>query len=136
MAVELRTGRVVWPVGTPGFLHSFFSTIAARLEPDGWGSRFPAVMKTLYGGEIGGEDASRAVAELDQIRAELREHPPADVVWDYEDRAKRPPWGDEIADTITDLGNYFVTEDGKDLFDVLAEAVGYAARSQYPLVIE
>ena len=86
MAVELRTGSVVWPVGTPGFLHAFFSTIAARLEPDGWGSRFPAVMKTLYGGEIGGEDASRAVAELDQIRAELREHPPADVVWDYEDR--------------------------------------------------
>lgn len=136
MAVELRTGSVVWPVGSSEFLHAFFSTIAARLEPDAWGSRFPAVMTTLYGGEIGGEDATRALAELDQIREELRAFAPSEVVWDYEDRAKRPPWGDEIAPDITDLGNYFVTADGKDLFDVLAEAVGYAARSQYPLVIE
>jgi hypothetical protein len=136
MAVELRTGSVVWPVGTADFLNAFFSTIAARLEPDGWSSRFPAVMGKLYGGEIGGEDAARALAELDQVRSELREHPPSDVVWNSEDRDKRPPWGDDIADTITDLGNYFVTENGEQLFDVLSEALGYAARSRYPLVIE
>jgi hypothetical protein len=136
MGVELRTGSVVWPVGTSDFFHAFFSTIAARLEPDGWGSRFPAVMKELYGGTIHGEEAARALAELDQIREELRALPPSDVVWDYEDRTKQPPWGDDISSDITDLGNYFVTEDGKDLFDVLGEAVGYAARSQYPLVIE
>lgn len=136
MAVELRAGSVVWPIGTSDFLHAFFSTIAVRLEPEGWGSRFPAVMKTLYAGEIGGEDAARAVAELEQIRSELRRFPPSEVVWDSQDLSKRPPWGDEIADTITDLGNYFVTEDGRDLFDVLEEAVGYAARSEYPVVIE
>lgn len=136
MAVELRAGSVVWPIGSADFFNAFFSTIAATLEPDGWGSRFPAVMKQLYAGEIGGEDAARALAELDQIREELRAHPPSDVVWDYEDRSKRPPWGDDIADTITDLGNYFVTADGKDLFDVLAEALGYAARSEYPVVVE
>lgn len=136
MAVELRAGSVVWPVGTSDFLHAFFSTIAARLEPEGWGTRFPAVMKTLYSGQIGGEEAARALAELDQIREELRAFPPSEVVWDYEDRSKRPPWGDDIAATITDLGNYFVTEDGRDLFEVLGEAVGYAARSEYPVVIE
>lgn len=136
MPVELRTGAVVWEVGSPDFLKSFFSTIAARLEPDGWGSRFPAVMRTLYGGKIEGEEAARAGAELDQIREELREYPPSEVVWDYEDRSKQPPWGDEIADTITDLGNYFVTSNGEDLFDVLSEALAYAARSEYPLVIE
>jgi hypothetical protein len=136
MAVELRTGSVVWTVGSSEFLHAFFSTIAARLEPDGWGTRFPAVMKTLYSGTIGGEDAARALAELDQIRAELSELPPSEVVWDYEDRSRRPPWGDEIAAEITDLGNYFVTADGKDLFEVLGEALGYAARSEYPLVVE
>ena len=136
MPVELRTGAVVWEVGSPDFFKSFFSTIAARLELEGWGSRFPAVMRTLYAGSIDGEEAARAVAELDQIRAELREYPPSEVVWDYEDRSKQPPWGDEIADTITDLGNYFVTSNGEDLFDVLSEAVGYAARSEYPLVVE
>lgn len=136
MAVGLRAGSVVWEIGSPDFLKAFFSTIAARLEPEGWGTRFPAVMKTLYGGRIGGDDAARALAELDQIRQELRALPPSDVVWDYDDRAKRPPWGDDIADDITDLGNYFVTSDGKDLFDVLDEALAYAARSEYPVTIE
>src|SRR5689334_15689464 len=136
MGVGLRTGSVAWSVGTPDFLHAFFSTIAARVEPDGWGSRYPAVMRTLYAGEIGGEEAARALAELDQIREGLREHPPTDLVWDYEDRARRPPWGDDVAADITDLGDAFVTDDGEDLFDVLAEALGCAARSPYPLVIE
>jgi hypothetical protein len=136
MAVELRAGSVVWAIGSSEFFNAFFATIAARLEPDGWGTRFPAVMKKLYAGEIGGEDAARALAELDQIRAELSELPPSDVVWDYEDRSRTPPWGDDIAPEITNLGNYWVTSDGKDLFEVLGEALGYAARSEFPLVVE
>jgi hypothetical protein len=67
-------------------------------------------------------------AELDQIREELRRLPPSDVVWDVEDRDKQPPWGDDISDDITDLGNYFVTEDGRDLFDVLIRRLDSAAR--------
>jgi 2,3-bisphosphoglycerate-dependent phosphoglycerate mutase len=50
-------------------------------------------------------------------------------VWDVEDRSKRPPWGDDISPDITSLANYFVTDDGRDLFEVFDEAVGYAARS-------
>jgi hypothetical protein len=57
-------------------------------------------------------------------------------VWDVEDRSKRPPWGDDISPDITDLGNYFVTEDGRDLIDVVAEAIGYAGRSGARLRIE
>ena len=29
------------------FVHSFFSTIAYRVEREGWGSRFPALMNEL-----------------------------------------------------------------------------------------
>ena len=118
------------------FLQSFFSTIAARLEPGGWGTRFPAVMRTLYVGTIAGEDAVRALAELARIRNELRAFAPAAVVWDYEDRSKRPPWGDEIAHEITDLGTHFVTSDGKDLFAVLDEALADAARGPHPVTVE
>lgn len=135
MALELRAGSVLWEVGSPDFLHAFFSTIAARLEPGGWGSRFPATMRTLYAGRIAGDEAARAVAELDQVRAELRAFGPAQVVWSYEDRAQRPPWGDDISPEITSLADYFVTSDGRDLFAVLGEALSHAARSGEELTI-
>ncbi len=136
MAVGLRVRSNQWPVGTGDFLHAFFSTISARLEPEGWGTRFPTVMGELYRGELSAQDAHRALAELDQIREELRRFPPSDVVWDVEDRSKRPPWDDEISEDITDLSNYFVTEDGRDLFEVLGEAVGYASRAGAPLLVQ
>jgi 2,3-bisphosphoglycerate-dependent phosphoglycerate mutase len=129
VSVGLRVRSNVWLVGTSDFFHAFFSTISARLEPDGWGTRFPALMNELYAGELPAEHAPAALAELDQIREELRRLPPSDVVWDVEDRGKQPPWGEDISDEITDLGNYFVTEDGKDLIDVMAEAIAYAARA-------
>jgi 2,3-bisphosphoglycerate-dependent phosphoglycerate mutase len=135
VAVELCAGSVLWEVGSADFLHAFFSTVAARLEPAGWGSRFPATMRTLYAGRVAGEEAARAVAELDQIREELRAFPPADVVWSYEDRSQRPPWGDDIAPEITSLGDYFVTSDGRDLFAVLGEALAHSARSGDELTI-
>jgi hypothetical protein len=136
LAVALRVRGHVWPVGTGDFLHAFFSTVSARLETQGWGSRFPVLLKELYSGELAGEHAPAALAELERLREELRRLPPSDVVWDVEDRSKRPPWGDDISPDITDLGNYFVTEDGRDLIDVAAEAIGYAGRSGARLRIE
>lgn len=136
MAVGLRVRSNLWLVGTGDFFHAFFSTISVRLEPEGWGTRFPAVMDELYKGELSPEGAVRALAELDQIREELRQFAPSEVVWDVEDRSKQPPWGDRISDEITDLSNYFVTEDGRDLFEVLGEAVGYALRAGVPLRVQ
>jgi 2,3-bisphosphoglycerate-dependent phosphoglycerate mutase len=136
VAVALRVRNHVWPVGTGDFLHAFFSTISARLETSGWGSRFPVLLKELYYGELAGEHADAALAELQEARDELRRLPPSDVVWDVEDRSKRPPWGDDISDEITDLGNYFVTADGRDVFEVAAEAIAYAGRSGAPLRVE
>jgi len=127
VAVGVKVANILWPVGAASFLKSFFSTIAARLEPDGWGTRFPVVMNELYEGELSPESAPKARQELDTIRGQLKAHPPSDVVWDIHDRSKQPPWGDDIADRITDLGNYFVTSDGRDLFEVLGEAVDFAA---------
>jgi 2,3-bisphosphoglycerate-dependent phosphoglycerate mutase len=136
VSVGLRVRSNVWLVGTGDFFHAFFSTISAQLEPDGWGSRFPVLMNELYNGELAAEHAPAALAELDQVREELREHPPSDVVWDVEDRDKQPPWGDDISDEITDLGNYFVTEDGKDLIEVAGEAIAYAGRAGAPLRVQ
>ncbi len=136
MALGLRVANILWPVGAAGFVKAFFSTIAARLEPDGWGTRFQVVMHDLYEGELSAERAPAAREELDTIRKELADLPPSEVVWDIHDRSRQPPWGDDIADRITDLGNYFVTSDGRDLFDVLLEAVDFAAESGNALHVQ
>jgi len=95
-----------------------------------------AKLKAAYGrSNLSSEAAARAPAELDQIREELRPFRASDVVWDVEDRSNRPPWG-EISDEITDLSNYFVTEAGRDLLDVLGEPIGYASRVGAPLRVQ
>jgi 2,3-bisphosphoglycerate-dependent phosphoglycerate mutase len=129
VSVGLWVGERAWPIGTGDFVFAFFSTIRVRLEPGGWGTRFPTLMRELYAGELAAAAAPRALAELERIREELRALPPAAVVWDAEDRSKRPPWGDRIAAEITDLGSYFVTSEGRDLLEVLAEALDCAAHA-------
>ena len=121
MAVGIKLGSITDEIGTPDFFHAFFSTIAGNLEPDGWGTRFPALMKTLYAGELHRKDADEALKELDCIRIELSKLPPDQVIWDIDDRTKPLPWSDNIADSITDLSNYFVTSSGRDLILTLRE---------------
>jgi Immunity protein 70 len=60
--VDLYVNNSMWTVGEDWFLHSFFSTIAYRLEPNGWGSRFPALMMDLYTSEISADVMIRPFA--------------------------------------------------------------------------
>ncbi len=121
LAVEV--GDESWLVGSPDLLHAFFSSVSHRLEPDGWGTRFPALMLHLYQGELAAQYADRALVELAAARRELAEFAPADVVWDIDDLAARPPWGAELHGTAPNLARYFVTVDGNDVFDVLTHGL-------------
>lgn len=123
-------------VGSQDFLHSFFSTVGHRLEPEGWGSRFPVVQNELYREEVSAERVATARSELAAIHEELKQFPPSDVVWDIEDLSARPPWGDDISPDITDLSNYFVTSEGRDLFEVFDEAFSYAERAEVGVRID
>jgi len=136
MAVGIRVGGVTDELGAASFLHSFFSTISHRLEPSGWGTRFPTLMNQLYQGHLSGADAGAAVAELKLARDELRDFAPDQVVWDIEDLSARPPWGDDIADTITNMSNYFVTSTGRDLIETLLEALEEAHKTAQDAVTE
>ncbi len=123
MTVYLDLGNVSDEVGTPDFFHAFFSTISGNLEPAGWATRFPALLRDLYNGELVKARAGQARQELAQIRTELKDLPPDRVIWDLQDRSKRPPWGDNISSDISDLSNYFVTSNGRDLIDVIDECL-------------
>lgn len=123
MTIGIQLGSVTDEIGASDFFHSFFSTISGNLETDGWGSRFPTLLKKLYSGELQRGDVATALAELEQAKRELAVLSPSRVIWDIENREKNPPWGADISADITDLSNYFVTSTGRDLFNVLKEAL-------------
>ncbi len=133
--IVLQVDDTWWKVGTADFLRAFFSTVAAHLEPEGWGSRFPLVMTDLYGGSLQAKGAVTALEELREIRSQLQAYPPELVVWDFDDRHAEPPWGSDISTDITDLSNYFVTADGENLIDVVEAALRECQESGEPLVI-
>lgn len=123
MAIGIQLGSIVDEIGNGDFFHAFFSTISGNLEPDGWGSRFPILIRKLYNGELQQEDANAALSELAQIKSELAKFSATKIIWDIEHREKNPPWGSKIASDITNLSNYFVTSTGRDLIDVLKEVL-------------
>ena len=66
----------------------------------------------------------------------LHSFPSSDVIWDAEDLSLTPPWGNNISSDITDLSNYFVTSDGRDLISVLSEAMNEAKEMQCDIEID
>ncbi len=76
-------------------------------------------MKELYNGKLSWENVPQAIEEVKTIRNELSKYNPEQVVWDIDDLSKQPPWGQNISDHITSLSNYFITSDGRDVFEVL-----------------
>lgn len=135
MSLGLWVGKKGFEVGTASFLKSWFSTIFTQLENEDWGSRFPTIMRDLYAGSVPHTKAGSALRELEGIRKALSALPPAQVVWDFENREARPPWGAEISPHITSLANYFVTSDGKDLIEVLAKVFDESAKTGQDVVI-
>ncbi len=123
MGVGITVGSITDEIGAPSFVHAFFSTVSAHCEPKGWGSRFPHLMNELYQGRLPAKSAASALKELAEAKECLKKKAPSEIVWDIENPKAQPPWGTNIAASITDLGNYFVSSTGRDLFGLLEEAL-------------
>ena len=136
MTIGVRVGSITDELGSPSFVHSFFSTISYYGEPEGWGTQYPCLVGKLYQGHLPANLALRALQELSHAKTILSSHPPSDVIWDVEDLSARPPWGDDISSDITDLDNYFVTSTGRDVFSVLEECLTVSAKSGQDACIE
>lgn len=126
----------IYTIGTADFLHAFFSTVCGRLENGKWGSRFPHLMNELYQGVLPVKHLASGTEELSQIKQELAQFAPDQVIWDIDDRSLTPPWGDNISDDITDLSNYFVTIEGEDFLSVFAAALDKAQQRNASLKIQ
>lgn len=136
MAVGLSVSFFWYQIGSGDFLHSFFSTIAYNLEDNNWGSKYPVIMNQLYQGEIGCEELDIALVELEDIYQSLKKISAEKVVWDIENLTKRPPWGNNISNDITDLSNYFVTSEGEDLITIFKHALEKAKEMNTRIKIE
>jgi hypothetical protein len=126
--VDLYVKNTMWTGGEDSWLHSFFSTIAHRLEPDGWGSRFPALMNELYSGRLPLERVPAAREELAMIRSELERLPPDARVFAYEDPERATPW--PVPPGAGSAADAFLTAGGKNMLDVLARALDVAEEAQ------
>lgn len=135
MAVGISVGSITDELGASSFVHSFFSTISVHCEPNGWGSRFPRLMKDLYQGRLAYAYAEQALEELRQAKSALEILPPSAVVWDIENRSAKAPWGDNISPNITSLGNYFVSSTGRDVFGIFEEALQASADGKCDAVL-
>ncbi len=135
MAVGFRIDFLWYQVGHGDFLHSFFSTVCHHLEEGRWGTKYPYLMNKLYQGCLEWEDVRFAREELTCIRNRLSKLAPSEVVWDIDDLTKRPPWGDAISNDITDLSNYFVTSDGRDLISIIFQVFDEAETEKHKIEI-
>lgn len=136
MAVGFFVKPIFFLVGTGSFLNSLFSTILVKLENRQRGSRFPLIMNNLYNGKVSNTEILAFKKEVAELKNALKKLPPTEIVWDSEDENLSPPWGTNISKDITNMYNYFVTSDGKLLFDKLDEAIEAVEKTQRDLIIK
>jgi hypothetical protein len=103
-------------------MDALFTTISCRLEPQGRGTRFPAIMDDLYSGYLRPGSAAKALQELREIEAALRKVPVDRVVWSLQmmqcDDSQEP-----VNHHAGDSFEYFIDQHGHPLISRLREAV-------------
>lgn len=121
MTIAFRHGDTLGDIGYEVLLHALLSTVAVRLEGGEWGSRFPCIMLKLCRGRLDAADAAAACAEWRDLQAGLAALPPGQAVWDFNDLASRPPWGEAAGPRVTSMADYHVTTAGLLLLDVMGD---------------
>lgn len=135
MATGILVDCFFYELGHSQFVHSFFSTISYHLEKEGWGTKYPLLMKKLYSGLLNWEDASAVKLNLNEIEQELTKYSTEQVIWKIEDLSKKPPWGNTISSNVTNLANYFAAPGGKTFFEVIHAALNTALKDKCDLKI-
>jgi len=135
MSVGILVDCFYYELGHSDFVHSFFSSISYHLEKEGWGTKYPLLMNELYNDKLNWSDVSVVKHNLIEIEQEFSKRSPIQVIWDINDLAQKPPWGDNISPKVTSLADYFATTDGKTFFEVLHTALDVAEEDKCDLKI-
>ena len=130
---EIRIGGEVFARIPGQVAEAFFATVSYRLEPQGWGTRFPAVMNELYGGRLSAGRVVVALRELESIENELRALPVEKVVWDFQDLRRRDDAGQAVNHAAENTQEYFVSSRNVPLTVELKSALGFSATKKNEL---
>jgi hypothetical protein len=114
-------------------LAALAATVSYRLEPAGWGSRFPVVLDHLLAGRLTPSQVAAAAGELAEIANELAKLPADRVVWSLADLGHRDDTGQPVDRAAACARDYFLATDGRPLLAVLQERVVAAGRDQAAL---
>jgi len=139
MNIGINVGHSLYQIGRSDYLDSLFSTIAYYLENKKWGSVYPTVMLQLYKGEVSVTEADKAIEELKKIQDMLEslEKNSNPIIWDARDLSiKAPEWAINSNDGITNLRNYYVTPDGRDLIELIITALMDAKNNVSTLIVQ
>jgi hypothetical protein len=104
-------------------IQAMFTTIGCRLESQGRGTRFPAVMDDLYSGYLPPRRAPDALRELQEIEDALRRIPASDVVWSLADLRRGDDANEAVNHRAANAFEYFVDIDGRPLISRLRDGV-------------
>jgi len=135
MSVAIHVGDNTYSIGSARFYDSFFATIKIRLESGVAGSLYPNVMSMRSGTELKKSQAKNVLLELKKIQVEFAKLPPTDYIYNEEDIHEQPPWANNISPEIKNLAQYFITDEGEDLFDVFEQALTECIESGNPVIL-
>jgi len=88
------------------------------------------LMKELYQGKLKHENIDSAIRELNEIELLFKKLGTNKVVWDIDNLKLSPPWRDNISSDIHNLSEYFWTNDGYNLFEIIREALEEGKKEQ------
>jgi hypothetical protein len=116
-------------VGSYADFGAFREAVAGRLEPGGWGSRFPLLMgHDDADGEWSAGQAGELAEELRAIRAGFEALPPDGFGAPWQARLAR-----DLGWQPASLAGCFLDVDGEPLLDRLIELAETAARAARPI---
>ena len=111
----LQTGYNIRLLGDGNFLYSFFSTVSKLLEPKGWGTKFPYLLRYLCDyGVVKYEDVDKLKKEVLFIKYMLRQYNLTQAVYDYKYPELEIPFGKtEFYDENANLDDGFCVGEEK-----------------------
>lgn len=121
--VGFRVGHTWIEFGSDETLHSWFATIAERLEDGKWGSKFPLIMNNLYflkDSGIAYEETKKFYQELLSIKHELIHLKPQDAIWGQHTKSKAIPKNAmNLNRDAVNLLDFYISNHNKSLFYIL-----------------
>ena len=121
-------------IGDNDLLFSFYSTICLNLKKSR--NEINDAIRFLDSGKCNASDCLSVARQFNLIRDKLSLISTDKIVFDMNDPNRIPPWKDNISPVVTSCGNFYTTNDGKDMiYEIICILVfGYYAETD--VVIE